>query len=71
MDNQIEETCHDVLDYIGDLTSELAKMAKAVNCDKLAFILGLAAIEAEQIAKAQLADADAADAAAPPQTVLH
>jgi hypothetical protein len=38
-----------LLDYIEDLTFELAKMANAVECDRLAFLLDLARTEAAEI----------------------
>jgi hypothetical protein len=41
----------ETLDYIGELTSELAKMASAARCEYLAHLLNLARIEAEENAR--------------------
>ena len=56
MDQQDDEDCESAVDYIGEMTLELAKMAKAAHCDKLALILDLAALEAAQISRGQMTD---------------
>ena len=39
------------LDYIGELTLELSKMASAAHCEYLAHLLDLARFEADEIAR--------------------
>ena len=41
----------ETLDYIGELTSELAKMASAAHCPYLTHLLDLARFEADEIAR--------------------
>jgi len=42
---------HDAAHYIACLTGELARLAENYDLDTLAYILGMARLEADQIAK--------------------
>jgi hypothetical protein len=48
----------ETLDYIGELTSELATMASTARCAYLAHLLNLARIEAEENARQNLGSPD-------------
>jgi hypothetical protein len=50
MTNQ-QQNHRDLLDYIGDLTSELARLAKAARCDSLSHLLEMAVEEAEHLSE--------------------
>jgi hypothetical protein len=47
--DQQETSVPELAEYIGDLASELAQMAKAANCTPLAYHLEMATLEAERL----------------------
>ena len=49
MANQQEISIPELAEYISELASELAQMAKAANCAPLAYHLEMATLEAERL----------------------
>jgi hypothetical protein len=45
-----------VADYIGDLSTELAQMAKQADCEPLAHLLDLAAQEARRVGQSSMSE---------------
>jgi hypothetical protein len=48
---QHQTSVPELVEYIGDLASELAQMAKAANCTPLAYHLEMAMLEAERLSQ--------------------
>ena len=48
---QHEISVPELVEYIGELASELAQMAKKANCTPLAYHLEMATLEAERLAQ--------------------